>query len=94
MTGAGRKRLLLETAKKARLLDGSDTEHLAARLPKPLLTEAKRVSGITANTELLVYALVKVALEDDFGERLLALKGILPKDAFDADGQHEWGGQE
>ena len=52
---------------------------VGGRFSDALIDEAKRVSGITENTDLLTYALIKVALEDDFGERLLARKGRIPK---------------
>jgi hypothetical protein len=44
-----------------------------------VIEAAEQVTGISENAELLTYALVKVALEDDFGQRLLARKGRVPK---------------
>lgn len=55
------------------------------RFPQALVEQAKRVSGIAETTDLLTYALVRLALEDDFGTRLLARKGRLPKGTFVAD---------
>jgi hypothetical protein len=66
-------------AAEERGLLGSKDRQLGGRFSDALIDEAKRVSGITENTELLTYALIKVALEDDFGERLLARKGRIPK---------------
>jgi hypothetical protein len=37
-------------------------------------------SGIASTTDLVEYALAKVALEDDFGARLAGRKGSLPAD--------------
>jgi hypothetical protein len=37
-------------------------------------------SGITSDTELLEYALAKVAIEDDFGAKLVRRKGRIAKD--------------
>lgn len=37
-------------------------------------------SGITSDTELVEYALAEVALEDDFGTRLIRRKGRVPND--------------
>lgn len=40
----------------------------------------KKKSGITSDTELIEYALAEVALEDDFGTRLIRRKGLVAKD--------------
>jgi hypothetical protein len=47
---------------------------------KQLVKAAKARSGIKSDTELLEYALARVALEDDFGSKLIARKGRIPKD--------------
>jgi hypothetical protein len=44
-----------------------------------LIDAAKARSGIESDTELLEYALARVALEDDFGQKLLAREGRLPR---------------
>jgi hypothetical protein len=47
---------------------------------RDLVAAAKERSGIASDTELLEYALAKVALEDDFGAKLVAREGRIPKD--------------
>jgi hypothetical protein len=74
----GRREVFIQAAEERGLL-GSKDRQLGGRFSDALIDEAKRVSGINENTELLTYALIKVALEDDFGERLLARKGRIPK---------------
>lgn len=69
-------------AAEERGLLGSKDRQLGGRFSDALIEEAKRVSGITEHTDLLTYALIKVVLEDDFGERLLARKGKVPKRTF------------
>lgn len=64
---------------------GTKDRQLGGRFSEALVEEAKRVSGITEHTELLTYALAKVALEDDFAEYLLARQGQVPKGTFFAD---------
>ena len=66
-------------AAEARGLLGAKDRQLGGRFPGALVEEAERVTGITADTELLTYALIKVALEDGCGERLLAQRGKVPK---------------
>ena len=74
----GRRTALIQAAEERGLL-GSKDRQLGGRFSDALIDEAKRVSGISENTDLLTYALVRVALEDEFGERLLARKGRIPK---------------
>jgi hypothetical protein len=45
-----------------------------------LVDAAKARSGIKSDTELLEYALARVALEDDFGQKLTAREGRVPRD--------------
>ena len=75
---SGRRAAFIRAAEERGLL-GSKDRQLGGRFSDTLIDEAKRVSGITEHTDLLTYALIKVALEDDFGERLLARKGSIPK---------------
>ena len=68
-----------ETARREGLLAGVN-DRIAARIRKPLIDAAKARSGIKSDTELLEYALACVALEDDFGKKLVARAGSIPKD--------------
>lgn len=75
----------LEAAEASGWLAPKD-RHLGGRVSTALVERAKQASGITSDTELLTYALAVVALEDDFAEKLLALEGSVPKDAFPFEG--------
>jgi hypothetical protein len=79
-----RQAAMVRAATKLGLL-GSKDRQMGGRFSDALVAEAKRVSGITETTELLTYALIKVALEDDFGERLIARKGRVPPGTLRAD---------
>jgi predicted RNA-binding protein YlqC (UPF0109 family) len=77
-TTANTRRLaVLATAKDAGLLAGA-SGRIAGRIRKQLVDAAKSRSGIKSDTELLEYALARVALEDDFGQRLIAREGRVP----------------
>ncbi len=76
---AARRRSVVAAAKEAGLLTG-DNGAVGARLPHRLVTQAKIRSGISSTTDLVEYALAKVALEDDFGSKLVARKGTVPAD--------------
>jgi hypothetical protein len=59
---------------------GTRNKTIGGRVPSALVEAAKARSGIQSDSELLLYALSKVALEDDFAEKILARKGTVPKD--------------
>jgi hypothetical protein len=53
---------------------------IAGRVRKILIEAAKGRSGISSDTELLEYALARVAIEDDFGPKLVRRKGRIASD--------------
>lgn len=73
-----RRKAVVAAAEEAGLLSGANRS-LGARVPGHLLDAAKAKSGIESTTDLVEYALAKVALEDDFGAKLLARKGSVSK---------------
>ena len=77
--GNPRRHAVLETVKHAGLLDGA-RGRIAGRIRKQLVKAAKARSGIKSDTDLLEYALARVALEDDFGQKLIAREGRVPQD--------------
>ena len=76
-----RRAAALEIAEREGLLGRRDRS-IGGRVPSKLVDLALQRSGATSATELLVYALAKVALEDDFGRRLVARTGRVPKGTF------------
>jgi hypothetical protein len=74
-----RRSAVLATVKDAGLLSGA-RGRIAGRIRKRLVKAAKARSGIRSDTDLLEYALARVALEDNFMQRLLARKGRVPRD--------------
>ncbi len=78
--GSWQSRATLGAAKAAGFLGGAKSERVGGRVSRRLISAAKAKSGIDLQTELLEYALSKVALEDDFGKKLLARKGSVPDD--------------
>lgn len=70
---------VIDTARQAGLLSG-ENGRIAGRVRETLIQPAKEQSGLTSDTELLEYALAKVALEDNFGPKILARKGRVSKD--------------
>lgn len=69
----------MDEATAAGLLAGT-RKPVGVRLPEGLIAAARARSGTKSLTELVEYALAKVALEDDFGPRLLARRGSISPD--------------
>jgi hypothetical protein len=74
-----RQSAILATARDVGLLAGT-SGRIAGRIRKQLIDAAKARSGIRSDTELLEYALARVALEDDFGRKLVAREGRVARD--------------
>ncbi len=69
----------LSAAADIGLIKGKKNKQISGRVHETLFEAAALKSGLRG-TELIDYALAKVALEDDFADQLLALKGSIPKD--------------
>jgi hypothetical protein len=76
---SARRRAVIETARELGLLVG-ENGRIGGRVRRELVAAAKMRSGIASDTELLEYALAKVALEDDFGTKLVRRKGRIAQD--------------
>jgi len=63
----------------ADLLNG-EVQQVSAEVRSHLVAEAKRLTGIASTAKLLEYALARLVLDDDFGAKLVALKGTIPSD--------------
>jgi hypothetical protein len=70
---------VMATASAEGLTAGGKAKRISGRVQPKLHEAAVKRSGLQGN-ELLEYALAKVALEDDFAARLLALEGKLSRD--------------
>lgn len=75
-----RNRATLESARAAGLLGGARRARVAGRVPVELVAAAKRSAGLSSDTDLIEVALARLALEDDFGAKLVRDKGSLPRD--------------
>ena len=77
--GQVRRDKVVAAAREAGLMQGARSS-IGARVPRPLMEAARAKTGLTSTTDIVEYALAKVALEDDFGAKLVARKGRIPKD--------------
>ncbi len=72
-------KVVRDTARRAGLLR-AENGRIAGRIRETLPQTAKAQSGLTSDTELLEYGLATVALEDNFGPKILARKGPISDD--------------
>ena len=75
-----RNRLVLKQARAVGLLGEAKNMRLSGRVPAGLIEAAKKRAHVSSDTELLELALSRLALEDDFGARLVRRKGSVPAD--------------
>ena len=73
-----RNKLVLDQAKAAGLIGPARDSRLSGRVPAKLVEAAKQRAHVSSDTELLVLALSRLVLEDDFGARLVERKGSIP----------------
>jgi len=78
---AERRAAVIRDAERQGLL-GPKGPAVGGRLPARLVQAAKERTGIESDTELLTYALAKVALEDNFLEVLTGNQGTVPDGFF------------
>jgi hypothetical protein len=75
-----RNRATLDSARAAGLLGAAKNARVAGRVSALLVAAAKKSSGLSSDTDVIEVALAKLALEDDFGVKLVRNKGSLPRD--------------
>ena len=75
-----RNRATLESARAAGLLGDAKDARVAGRVSSELVAAAKKRSGLSSDTDVIEIALARLALEDDFGARLVRNKGSVPRD--------------
>jgi hypothetical protein len=74
-----RRRVIVSEAEQAGLLQGHRAR-VGARIPEKLLESAKLNSGLSSTTEVLEYALAKIAIEDAWVDTFVSLRGSVPPD--------------
>lgn len=77
---AKRNRETLQSAHAAGLLGGAKSARVAGRVSAELIAAAKKSAGLSSDTEVIQVALARLALEDDFGAKLVAKKGSVPRE--------------
>src|SRR5262245_48902126 len=81
-TGAAavRRKRLLEQARTEGLIGTSKDARISGRVTGSLIDAAKKRAQLSSDSDLIEYALLTVALQDDFGARLVRRKGSIATD--------------
>lgn len=69
---AYRKKLVLDRARGAGLLAPPKSARISGKVSSKLLAQAKQMSRLTSNTELIEFALCRLVVENNDFERWLA----------------------
>ena len=77
---AMRNRATLESARAAGLLGAARNARVAGRVSAELIAAAKKSADVSSDTDVIEIALAKLALEDDFGAKLVRTKGSLERE--------------
>lgn len=70
---------VMKAARNSGLL-GEKTSRISGRVSPKLVTQAKRRTGITKDSDLIAYALANIALEDDFPRVFGEVRGAVDHD--------------
>jgi hypothetical protein len=72
---------VLDVARSEGLILSSEKDaKISVRIHRKLLEAAKYRTGVSSETALVEYALAKVAIEENYGERTAYLTGSVGKD--------------
>lgn len=77
---AGRHQRVLDDARSMGLIGASKDARISGRVSSRLLDAARQRAQVSSDTELLELALSTLATEDDFGAKLVARRGRIPRD--------------
>lgn len=75
----GRIAAVMEAAERSGLMTDK-SGRIAGRVSTALVAQAKKRTGIQADTELIAFALANVALEDNFAETFRKMRGKVDPD--------------
>jgi hypothetical protein len=77
---ANRQQTKLDIAREAGLLGQTKDARIAGRVSAKLLGLVKAKLGMASDSDIIEIALTTLALEDEFGAKLVKRKGSVPKD--------------
>ena len=81
ISGPGKLREVMVIAEEQGLLRGERDQVVRGRMPKALVAQAKKRTGVVSDTELIELALASIAVADDYADWLLARRGTIDREA-------------
>ncbi len=81
ISGPGKLREVMVIAEEQGLLRGERKQVVRGRMPKALVAQAKKRTGVVSDTELIELALANIAVADDYAEWLIARRGAIDREA-------------
>src|SRR6266853_5146970 len=77
----GKLQDVMVIAEEQGLLRGERDQVVRGRMPKALVAQAKKRTGVVSDTDLIELALANIAVADDYAEWLLARRGTIDHEA-------------
>jgi hypothetical protein len=81
ISGLGKLREVMVIAEEQGLLRGERNQVVRGRMPKALVAQAKKRTGVISDTDLIELALANIAVADDYADWLLARRGTIDREA-------------
>ena len=81
ISGLGKLREVMVIAEEQGLLRGERNQVVRGRMPKALVAQAKKRTGLVSDTDLIELALANIAVADDYAEWLIARRGTIDREA-------------
>ena len=81
ISGPGKLREVMLIAEEQGLLRGERDQVVRGRMPKALVAQAKKRTGVVSDTDLIELALANIAVADDYADWLLARRGTIDHEA-------------
>ena len=81
ISGPGKLREVMVIAEEQGLLRGERNQVVRGRMPKALVAQAKKRTGVVSDTDLIELALANIAVADDYVDWLLAHRGTIDREA-------------
>jgi hypothetical protein len=81
ISGPGKLREAMIIAEEQGLLRGERNQVVRGRMPRALVAQAKKRTGIISDTDLIELALANIAVADDYAEWLIARRGTIDGEA-------------
>jgi hypothetical protein len=81
LSAPSKLREVMVIAEEQGLLRGERNQVVRGRMPKALVAQAKKRTGVVSDTDLIELALANIAVADDYADWLLARRGTIDRES-------------